>query len=144
MAARSVKKAREFDHAFPLGIVMGLTRLNPWEWDGVKVAAVRAAAQIRDGGAALLKYGFDQEEFAVLADAEKWEGVSEYIYAVELGVAAIRTVAGMEGGAGEEFEPGEFAAVAWLMRHQQVREEFLRIMNQDGSIYALEAAEGNG
>lgn len=144
MAARSVKKARVFDHAFPLGVSMQLLRLEPWEWEGVKAAAVRAAAQIREGGAALLKYGFEEEEFQVLADAERWEGVSEYIYVVELGVIAIQAVTGMEGDGGEEFRPGEFAAVAWLMRHQAIRDEFLRIMSQDGSIWALEAAEGNG
>lgn len=143
MAARSVKKARAFSHDFPLGVTMELMRLNPWEWDGVKAAAVRAAAQIREGGAALLKYGFEEDEFQVLADAEKWEGVSEYIYVVELGTVAIASVTGMEGSAGEVFQPGEFAAVAWLMRHQQIRDEFLHIMNLDGSIYALEAAEGN-
>lgn len=144
MTVRLVRLERMFDHAFQHGITMGLLRLHPWEWDGVKAASVRAAAQLREGGAALLKYGFEEDEFPALADPELWEGMAEFIFAVELGVAAIQSVSGIQGESGEEFEPGEFGAVSWLMRLQPIREEFLRVMNSQGSYWGHQAVpEGN-
>lgn len=143
MAARSIQRPRLFTHSFPLGVSMDLLRLQAWEWDGVKAEAARAAAEIRNGGAALQQYGFDADEFSVLADPKSWPGFVEFIYAVELGVGAILSVSGMNGENGETFEPGEFAGVSFLMRHPEIRKEFLAVMDREGSIYSLEPAEGN-
>lgn len=144
MTIKLARLNRVFTHEFPHGVTMELLRLKPWEWDGVKASSVRAAAQIREGGAALLKYGFDEDEFSVLENPDSWEGISQFIYAVELANVAIQKVAGIQGEDGEAFEPGDFGCVSWLMRIQTIREEFLRIMDAEGSYYGHEAVtEGN-
>lgn len=128
-----------FEADYAGGIKMTLRRLEPWHWSAVTHRVTRAVAAIREGSIAVERYGFDPEEFEVLADPSSWEGFSDYITAVELGVMAI--IAWnftIEGAAA----PPKFDIIARLMRIREVRDKFMLDMDRDGNRTVL-VAEGN-
>lgn len=132
----------EFEEkGFPHKITMVLARLEPWEFSAVRNRAVRSAAAIREGGAAVVEYGFDAEEFEVLKDPDTWEGIADYIYAVELAVKAIKSWTGVSPQGGSGAAEVTRGAISWLFRIKAVREHFLSVMTREGERYL--AAEGN-
>lgn len=144
MAVRVARRGATFNQDFPHGIKMVLRRLEPWEFDAVSANATRAAAQLRDGGAAITKYGFDEAEFSALADPAMWEGMARFIYAVELGLMAIKSMDGIVSSSDGADAPVEVGPVSHAFRLQEVREMFLAVMEREGSLHHAVAAEGNG
>jgi hypothetical protein len=126
---------------FPHNITMTLARLEPWEWSAVNARAVRQAAAIREGAAAIEIYGFEADEFDSLKDPDTWAGIAEFIFAVELGMKSIRSWTGVQRAGEADVAPVELPVVARLFRLKDVREHFLAIMAREGERYL--AAEGN-
>lgn len=131
------------EKGFPAGISMWLARPEPWQWTAVAHKAQRQAAALREGGAVLTGYGFESEEFGALADPDTWTGIAEFIYAVELGMTAIKSWAGVEMAGQSGALPIEREYVARLFRIQKVRDHFLAVMAREGERYRIEPAEGN-
>lgn len=122
---------------------MVLRRLEPWEFDQAQANAVRAAAQLREGGAAIVKYGFEGGEFGEMGNPEMWEGMAKFIYAVELALIAIESWDGVEGENGAE-APVEVGPVAYAFRIAEIRLGFLAAMEKEGALHRAQVAEGNG
>lgn len=131
------------EKGFPGGYAMTLKRLESWEWSTAQHRGARAAAALRGGAAAIEAYGFDLEEFEVLADPESWEGIAELIALVELGLMTIKAW-NVRAKGSDEILPITKEVVSRLFRIEGMRKHFRAVMDRDGDRWRFSAVEGNG
>jgi hypothetical protein len=131
----------------PLGVGVAITarRLESWEWEAAEAASISAGRKLRQGAVVIEQYGFEGEEFEALASPENWEGMSKYIFAVELGCRAIVAWDGfLDTRVNPPVEaPVNRAMICTFMRMSGVMRAFLHEMNVQGGGFLEEIPEGN-